>query len=133
MARSHASAAKNLFNNYKRHALQKGRAFELLLEHVVSILTQPCFYCERPPSNNRWGFSYNGIDRLDNDVGYIVGNVVPCCRECNWMKGEYLTAGEARVVAQALKVFREVTSGKRVMEGGEKAPAAGIKKAPKKE
>ena len=30
---------------------------------------------------------YNGLDRADNDYGYTIGNVVPCCKVCNHWKG----------------------------------------------
>lgn len=30
----------------------------------------------------------NGLDRVDNSIGYIESNVVPCCYICNKMKGE---------------------------------------------
>jgi hypothetical protein len=29
---------------------------------------------------------HNGIDRVDNDKGYISDNCVPCCWKCNNMK-----------------------------------------------
>lgn len=29
----------------------------------------------------------NGIDRVDNDKGYVPGNVSPCCWVCNIAKG----------------------------------------------
>jgi len=29
-----------------------------------------------------------GIDRIDNSKGYIEGNMVPCCKICNWMKSD---------------------------------------------
>lgn len=28
----------------------------------------------------------NGIDRVDNSLGYILSNVVSCCKICNYMK-----------------------------------------------
>jgi hypothetical protein len=31
-------------------------------------------------------FRYNGIDRVDSSMGYVAGNVVPCCSTCNRMK-----------------------------------------------
>jgi hypothetical protein len=31
-------------------------------------------------------FLRNGIDRLDNTIGYIEGNVVSCCDICNYSK-----------------------------------------------
>lgn len=29
---------------------------------------------------------YNGIDRIDSALGYIEGNVQPCCKEANLAK-----------------------------------------------
>ncbi len=31
-------------------------------------------------------FFYNGIDRVNNEMGYEPLNVVPCCQECNFAK-----------------------------------------------
>ena len=28
-------------------------------------------------------FKYNGVDRVDNTIGYNNDNVVPCCKICN--------------------------------------------------
>ena len=30
--------------------------------------------------------SHNGLDRIDSNLGYVSGNVVTCCTECNRMK-----------------------------------------------
>jgi hypothetical protein len=31
-------------------------------------------------------YEYNGIDRLNNNLGYCISNSVPCCRWCNYSK-----------------------------------------------
>ena len=36
----------------------------------------------------RGDFTYNGIDRVDNALGYTTGNVVPCCKQCNHAKSD---------------------------------------------
>ena len=33
-------------------------------------------------------YIYNGIDRIDSDKGYKIGNVVSCCKQCNYAKGK---------------------------------------------
>lgn len=33
-------------------------------------------------------FLYNGIDRVDSKKGYVAGNVVTCCRNCNQAKSD---------------------------------------------
>ena len=34
-------------------------------------------------------YIYNGIDRVDSNIGYIFENCVPCCKLCNMAKKEY--------------------------------------------
>jgi len=59
-----------------------------------ALSQQPCDYCGRLPhrSYNRGKrkggeFTYNGLDRVDNNKAHTVDNVVPCCWDCNDMKG----------------------------------------------
>lgn len=61
--------------------------FALSKEDFDAIIEQDCHYCGEPPAmrlyhNNR-GHPFNGIDRRDNAVGYVLSNVVPCCKVCN--------------------------------------------------
>lgn len=82
----------NVYVDYKLRAEKKGREFYLTREQVHGIVVQPCYYCGKPPSNTKKAgkhsvpFKYSGIDRRDNNVGYTLENVVPCCRECNTAK-----------------------------------------------
>lgn len=85
-------AVNTIKADYKRHA--KNRNFEFTLtdiefRHLVSL---NCFYCEMKPSNThrgkncKEGFIYNGIDRLNSNMGYTLNNCVPCCYICNRAK-----------------------------------------------
>ena len=45
------------------------------------------------PKNSKTGevragvpITYNGIDRIDNNIGYIMDNSITCCETCNRMK-----------------------------------------------
>lgn len=31
-------------------------------------------------------YFYNGVDRINNSIGYVIENCVPCCRQCNRSK-----------------------------------------------
>jgi hypothetical protein len=37
----------------------------------------------------KYVIAINGVDRLDNNLGYVDGNCVPCCGWCNTMKRNY--------------------------------------------
>lgn len=86
-----------VLSSYKRGALDRGLEFSISKERFFSLVKQDCFYCGASPSMVRKprlatktsSFIHNGIDRLDNSLGYIEGNVVPCCKNCNKMKHTY--------------------------------------------
>lgn len=70
------------YSRYRNRAKKKGRIFDLTLEQFTTIIHQPCHYCGKDTTVNS-----NGIDRRDNDVGYIFDNCLPACYECNMAKG----------------------------------------------
>jgi hypothetical protein len=96
IGRNNLSANTNintLRNIYKRNAVKHGVTWELTDEQFEGLVTSPCYYHGEAPSrafpkSNRSGvLVYNGIDRLENSLGYVTGNVVPACWDCNRMKG----------------------------------------------
>ena len=69
----------------------KTRGIELqitFLEWRELTAQEECFYDQSPlpPTSH-------GLDRLDNQKGYVIGNVVPCCTSCNRRKGGLEQAG----------------------------------------
>jgi len=74
----------------KYNAKKRGIAWNLTDEYIEKLMIQDCHYCGRKPmsiSKGRNGsFTYNGIDRVDNNKGYTEDNVVPCCIICNESK-----------------------------------------------
>ena len=88
---------ESLFNKafaiYKRNARDRNIEFNLSKEETRLLFSQNCFYCGNLPSNTirtknqKREFNYQGIDRQDNNKGYDIENVVPCCIKCNFRKG----------------------------------------------
>ena len=80
--------------------------WKLTNEEVKAIHRGDCHYCGAPPSNvceypRKSGdvhYVYSGLDRLDNSVGYVRGNVVPSCGPCNNAKGTLSVAEFADLV-----------------------------------
>jgi len=70
------------FNEYKRRASNKLLPFELSEEEYNIIINSQCYLCGRKSYENY----KNGIDRIDNKLGYIMSNVKPCCGGCNYIK-----------------------------------------------
>jgi len=81
-----------LYDKYKRGAINRNYNFELTKEEFRNIILSNCHYCGVKPLQTIYGknngkFLYNGIDRVDNAIGYVNTNVVACCTMCNRMKG----------------------------------------------
>lgn len=83
---------RKAFGMYQRNAKSRKLSFNLTFEQFLYFSKQNCFYCGDSPSNLQTSptgevFYYNGIDRKDNNLGYLFENCVPCCHNCNWAKG----------------------------------------------
>lgn len=82
-----------VFLTYKNTAKRNNRIFDLTKEQFKNITSEKCNYCKRLPKtekHNIYGngsYVYNGIDRVDNNLGYVLTNVVTCCNICNRAKG----------------------------------------------
>ena len=70
---------KGKYTKYRTSAKSRGLMFALSVEEFSEFWQKPCFYC---------GSSIEtiGIDRVDSELGYFIGNVVSCCFVCNYAK-----------------------------------------------
>jgi hypothetical protein len=86
------------------------RDYEWELDETAAreLLHQDCIYCGKAPEIDTYGVTRNGIDRVDNNKGYIEGNVVPCCGECNRFKGAR-NADEFTAHAKRICEWQEAT------------------------
>ena len=80
---------------YKRRSTNKNIKWTISDDHAMSLFKNPCYYCGEFDKSENDGsvvmyekYVLNGIDRLNNEVGYESDNVVPCCKMCNFMKCE---------------------------------------------
>lgn len=92
-------AFDSVYNDYRMKARGiRGLNFTLTREQFKIITQQNCFYCGTKPKN-KWvyhkrcskdgNYIYNGIDRVNNDIGYMIENCVPCCKKCNTAKSNF--------------------------------------------
>ncbi|MDO3651326.1 hypothetical protein [Nocardia mangyaensis] len=88
------AALNTHYRNYIKSATSRNLEFNLNKEQFKKVITKNCYYCNQKPEYSKAKeFKYcngnikvNGIDRIDNKVGYIYSNVVPCCSKCNFLK-----------------------------------------------
>ena len=70
------------YQDIKNGALRRNIPFDITEDFVGVITDKDCFYCGHQTTD----ILRNGIDRLDNTVGYVEDNCVSCCWTCNNMK-----------------------------------------------
>lgn len=84
------AAFSSLYAVYKRTAKQRNLQFALSKTEFKIFIKDTCYYCGSKPTQIKkaiyGNLVYNGIDRLNNEIGYIKSNCVSCCKTCNWMK-----------------------------------------------
>lgn len=90
---AYGNAAFNLiYGGYVKGARRRKILFELSKDEFRNLTSQPCTYCGRRPSKTssrdelNGDYVYNGIDRVNNSLGYISKNCVTCCWNCNRAK-----------------------------------------------
>ena len=71
-----------VWNHYVKGAKKRKIDFTLTKTQFETMISEPCFYCAYHKDGE-----VNGIDRIDNNKGYLIDNVVACCEACNAMKG----------------------------------------------
>lgn len=66
---------------YRYKASKRGIVFELSKSAFLKLVDKSCVYCRNPQDS--------GVDRVDNNQGYVVENCVPCCSMCNRFKKDW--------------------------------------------
>ena len=79
---------RHLLRGYRYGDKRSGRQFNLTVDYVVELLRQDGSLCHWCGVELRWHRNADkavrgSIDRKDNDVGHIEGNVHPSCLVCN--------------------------------------------------
>ena len=86
------SAFNSVFKSYIHGAEKRNLEWSLDEKAFREITREDCHYCGSAPSNiatpksGNGSFIYNGLDRVDNSVGYLKNNIVACCKVCNFAK-----------------------------------------------
>lgn len=85
------SGFNDLIKRYRHDAKERSLEFLLTNEQFKILTKSNCYYCNSSPErvigiSNNAKYTYNGIDRKDNNIGYLIDNVVTCCTFCNYAK-----------------------------------------------
>jgi hypothetical protein len=94
---------RHRFNSSKSVAKRKGLEWNLSFSEFSLLTEKECFYCEKPLNDIVAG---SGLDRIDNERGYTLDNVLPCCGNCNKTRNNIYTVEETKVMIMALLDLR---------------------------
>lgn len=72
-------------SSYCFSAKKRNIEWGLTNDEFKSIYNEDCHYCGHKSNPS----DYNGVDRYDNTIGYIVGNCVSACEHCNFYKSDF--------------------------------------------
>lgn len=90
------------FSRAKSSAKRLKRLWFLSKEEYRSLIENNCTYCNGPLPGTG-----SGLDRIDNKRGYEVGNVLPCCTDCNQLRGDRLSVEETCLLVRYLLSIRK--------------------------
>jgi len=100
-----------IFTNVKgRNKYYQHKPFKITREYFIGWYENTpkiCVYCDLTEEDlPKIDDSYNNkslrlsIDSVDNELGYIEGNLAICCHRCNSLKSDILTYDEMREFGQ---------------------------------
>lgn len=102
---------------YQYNAKKRNLHWEIDNEHARNLFSSNCYFCGLEPSNvyknTYYKQQYNGIDRLNNSLGYTKENTVACCKICNHAKH---TMDEQAFMSWLERVFNHQSSLKRAIQ-----------------
>lgn len=81
-----------LYSQYSNSAQKRKYSFNISKEEFKEITQKKCYLCRASPSNNmlnkkeNGNYIYNGVDRVNNKIGYEIENCRSCCGVCNYIK-----------------------------------------------
>ena len=106
------TAIKTLYKRYKDGSIVRNYNFDISYNEFKKIISKNCYYCGVIPNKEFLNRNknilpdnkiiYNGIDRVNNKLGYNINNIVPCCEICNKMK---LTMTQEDFILHIRKIF----------------------------
>lgn len=112
--RVHAYKPRRRYGKAKSSAKERGIEFDLTLDTYLSLVNDEAF-CYYGCGSQLSGTGV-GLDRLDSNKGYTIGNVVPCCGICNVVKSSVLNDVE---MLEVVKLLRKLRKSDTIWEGKE--------------
>lgn len=89
---------KGQFVYSKSRAKQRKLEWNLTEEQYSELRKQRCHYCQ-----GKLNETSVGLDRINNNLGYTLENVLPCCGNCNRIRSNIYTYEEMLKLAVVIR------------------------------
>ena len=73
------------FKVYSKRAITRNINFEITSDYFNLLIQEDCYLCGKKSTTEHC----NGVDRINNRLGYTIENTRACCGNCNYMKNYY--------------------------------------------
>jgi|WetSurMetagenome_2_1015567.scaffolds.fasta_scaffold132721_3 hypothetical protein len=93
------------FLKSKRSAIKRKLEWLITENEFQELSYKDCYYCNNKLENRKYSTGA-ALDRIDNSIGYIISNVLPCCATCNYLRGDIMTVQETQQVVNLLITLR---------------------------
>lgn len=91
--------ASKMISSYKVKDKKRGYSTDIDIDFMVDIFNKKCEYC----GDNK----HIGLDRIDNSIGHLKYNCVPCCVTCNTARNDNFTYEEMKLIGLTIKSIKE--------------------------
>ncbi len=81
---------------FLRAAYERIDACDMTTDEIAELISQPCVHCGTTDINR-------GLDRIDNKLPHIKGNVAPSCAPCNFARGDRYTFEEMKRIGTVIR------------------------------
>lgn len=92
------SKASKMISSYQRKDKFKNRECDIDVDWFLdNILFKQCSYCDSQ--------LLIGCDRVDNSIGHLKSNVIPCCYRCNATRNNSFSFEEMKQLGEVIKLI----------------------------
>lgn len=81
----YAQTKQARFKIGQKEAKKRNLEWNIDLNSYLKLISNNCHYCNDSTCEETGA----GLDRIDNNIGYVTKNCVSCCKMCNSMKSNF--------------------------------------------